>query len=82
MWDSHLAIKALKQRELTRVRRLLAEAYGEGLTPSVSAGLALEQRLGGVSEWPYDIRTLRSLIVSFLVPAITAGGRFFVGDGF
>ncbi len=82
MWDSHRAIKALKQRELSRVRHLLAEAYGEGLTPSVSAGLALEHRLEGVSEWPYDVRTLRSLIVSFLVPAITAGGRFFVGDRF
>jgi hypothetical protein len=82
MWDSHLTIKALKQRELARLRRLLAEAYGEGLTPSVSAGLALEQRLEDVSEWPYDMRTLRSLIASFLLPAITAGGRFFVGDGF
>lgn len=82
MWDSHRAIKALKQRELARVRRLLAEAYGEGLTPAVSAGLALEQRLASVQEWPYDMRTLRSLIVSFLLPAITAGSRIFVGDRF
>jgi len=82
MWDSHRAIKALKQRELARVRHLLAEAYGEGLTPAVSAGLALEQRLASVQEWPYDMRTLRSLIVSFLLPAITAGSRIFVGDRF
>ena len=82
MWDSHLVIRALKQRELARVRKLLAEAYADGLTASANAGLALEQRLSEVSEWPYDTRTLRSVIVSFLAPAIAAASRFFVGDRF
>jgi len=82
MWDSHIAIRALKQTELARVRTLLAEAYADGLTMSVTAGLALEHRIGEVSEWPYDTRTLRSLVVSFLLPAIAAASRFFVGDRF
>jgi hypothetical protein len=82
MWDSHIAIRALKQTELARVRALLAEAYTEGLTMSVTAGLALEHRIGEVSEWPYDTRTLRSLVVSFLLPAIAAASRFFVGNQF
>jgi len=82
MWDSHIVIRTLKQKELARVRKLLAEAYGEGLTASVTAGLALERRLVEVSEWPYDTRTLRSLVVSFLLPAAAAASRFFLGDRF
>jgi MFS family permease len=82
MWDSHQAIVALKQTELSRVRKLLAEAYRDGLTASMSAGLALEQRIESVSEWPYDIRTLRSLIVSYLVPGIAAAAQYFLGNRF
>jgi hypothetical protein len=82
LWDSHVAIRALKQKELARVRALLAEAYTEGLTTSVTAGLALEHRIADVSEWPYDTRTLRSLVVSLLLPAIAAASRFFVGERF
>ncbi|TMC00391.1 MAG: hypothetical protein E6J35_12330 [Chloroflexi bacterium] len=82
MWDSHIAIRTLKQKELARVRTLLAEAYTEGLTMSVTAGLALERRITDVSEWPYDTRTLRSLVVSFLLPAVAAASRFFLGDHF
>jgi len=82
MWDSHMVIRTLKQKELARVRKLLAEAYGEGLTASVTAGLALERRMVEVSEWPYDTRTLRSLVVSFLLPAAAAASRFFLGDRF
>jgi hypothetical protein len=82
MWDSHLAIGALKQRELARVRGLLAGAYGEGLSEKVSAGLALERRIEDVQEWPSDMRMLRSLVASFLLPALPAVGRLFLGDRF
>ncbi len=82
MWDSHIAIRTLKQKELARVRKLLTEAYTDGLTASVTAGLALERRIADVSEWPYDTRTLRSLVVSFLLPAVAAASRLFLGDRF
>ena len=82
MWDSHIAIRTLKQKELARVRTLLTEAYTDGLTASVTAGLALERRIADVSEWPYDTRTLRSLVVSFMLPAVAAASRLFLGDHF
>ena len=87
MKGTHHVLAAAKRREIGYVRRRLAATYqqlqacaedSEGahaLTADLRAWLALEQRLLSVPEWPVDLRTLRNLAISILVPIISVLAR-------
>ncbi len=83
MYPTHRIIasaKADELKELRRQMRSLSLRLLEGIekaegTPQVSAEMqaliAYEQRLEQVQTWPYDVTTLRSLVVSVLIPGVT-----------
>ncbi len=83
MYPTHKIIAAAKQGELRELRhhlRSLSVRLMEGINrtkgaPQISAEIqaliAYEERLEQVQTWPYDVSTLRSLVVSILVPGIT-----------
>jgi len=89
MKGTHRVMADAKLGELTFVRQMLAEVYGQlrlhpgqtapnGLQPAVEevrSWLVLEQRLQAVPEWPVDLRTVRNLLLSILVPIISVLAR-------
>lgn len=83
MYPTHRIIASTKEAELQDLRhhmRSLSLRLVEGIremdgAPQVSveiqALIAYEKRLEEVQTWPYDVSTLRSLVISVLVPGIT-----------
>lgn len=83
MHPTHKLIASAKEAELEDMRHLmrsLSVRLLEGIretegapqvTAEIQALIAYEKRLEQVQTWPYDVSTLRSLVVSVLVPGVT-----------
>jgi len=70
----HRAIRAAKDVELGRVRASIQRARSSALAGgtedarAVGGLLALEARIAGVAEWPFDVGTFLRLTVLFALP--------------
>ncbi len=80
MHPTHRVLLAAKKAELKKVRRCVAEAYDQmlpamesghdllGISVALDALVAYESRLSTARTWPYNTETLRTLLVSVLLP--------------
>lgn len=83
MYPTHGIIASAKEDEIREVRhhiravsrQLLTRNGQPRITPQASdhlqALITYEKRLHQVQTWPYDVSTLRSLVVSVLIPGVT-----------
>jgi hypothetical protein len=73
------ALKQVGQQIRVFKDRMLADSSPPAEILSISQSLqgliALEDRLEKIQSWPYEISTLRSLLGSILIPAITVVGQ-------
>lgn len=80
-WSTHMAIARTKRSQLDIIRNRLdagfrrlqslgSEGKDERINNEISAWAAFEKRIEGVSEWPYDVRILRRLLASAMIPSI------------
>jgi hypothetical protein len=93
LWRAHTVMAELRRGELASVREQLSRLSAQlaaGLSAGrvdemsaiaavVAARIAYERRLLDTSEWPFDVETLRNLVVSASLPAaaMLARGYFF-----
>lgn len=82
-YPTHKVIASAKKDEIREVRHHIRAVSRALLTRNgqlrdaprtsdrLQALIAYEQRLQQVQTWPYDVSTLRSLVVSALIPGVT-----------